>query len=401
MKKLLRKLKHGVKNKIEKNKISRSRKYEIKKFEDPRRVSIWSQIELNNEQKKAIDDFYGENYGEKIPHTWHRHFTAFTGNFDARYFPELLYIPEFEKFISRHSEYAKVFSDKNMLPMLASSAGVKTVRSYVTSTKGALRDETYRFITREQAIEKLKNIGDVFIKPTVDSNSGRGCFVANFQNGIDVLSGRTSYDILNGLGKDFAIQERLKCHDSITKIYDGCVNTFRVITYRWRDQVLMFPIIMRIGSGGAYLDNAHAGGMFIALDNDGTMHKTAFTEFKQEFTEHPDSHLQYEGYRIELLPRVIEAAKALHETLPQAGCVNWDFTLDVDGDPVLIEANMVNGSIWLVEMAHGCGAFGENTAEVLRWLRWVKKQPSSQWERYEFGYFDETGSMPRGEDDKS
>lgn len=393
MKKILKKILRYVKNRFELYKMSYSRKNQIKKFKDPRRVAIWSKVELTDEQKQAIDSFYLENYGEKIPHIWHRHFTAFTGKFDVKYFPELLFIPEFERFMTLHREYAQVFTDKNMLPMLAASAGVKTVKSYVTSTKGAIRDETCRFIAHEHAIEKLKNIGDVFIKPTVDSNSGRGCFVANFQDGVDVISGKTIQKILSSLGRDYAVQERLVCHESISTIYSGSVNTFRVITYRWRDQILMLPVIMRIGSGGAYLDNAHAGGMFIALDNDGTMHKTAFTEFKQEFTEHPDSHLQFEGYRIELLPRVIEAAKALHETLPQIGCVNWDFTIDTDGNPTLIEANMANGkqggSIWLVEMAHGCGAFGDNTAEVLRWLRWMKKQPRSKWEKYEFGYFEE------------
>lgn len=374
--------------------IRHKRKNEIKKFKDPRRVAIWSEVDLTEDQKKAIDALYVENYGGKIPYTWHRHYTAFTGRFDEKYFPELLFIPEFERFMSLHREYARVFTDKNMLSMLASSAGVRTLKSIVTSTTGALRDENYRIITREDAIEKLRNIGEVFIKPTVDTSSGVGCFIADFRGGVDTISGKTLTEILSGLGKDFAIQERFKCHDSIAKIYGTSVNTFRVITYRWRDQFIALPVIMRIGSGGSYLDNAHAGGMFIALDDDGKMHKTAFTEFKKEYTEHPDTHVQFDGYRIDLIPRVIEAAKRLHEAVPQIGCVNWDITLDKDGEPTLIEANMPNGrqggAIWLIEIAHGRGAFGENTAEVLRWLRWMKKQPYSSWEKYEFGYFEET-----------
>jgi len=371
------------------------RRREIKKYKDPRRVSIFSQVELTDEQKSQIDELFIKNYGEKIPYTWHRHFTAFTGKFDVNYFPELLFIPEFERYMSIYIEYAKVFTDKNMLPMLAREAGVKTLDSCFTATRGAYRNKHNQFITFDEFLKGVENIGEVFIKPTCDTCSGQGCFVANFSNGIDSISGKTSKEIFLGLGRNFAVQRRLKCHESITRIYSGSVNTFRIITYRWREKILAFPSIMRIGSGGAYLDNAHAGGMFIAIDNDGTLHKTAFTEFKNEFTEHPDTHLKFEGYKIDLFPKAFDAAKRLHSCLPQVGCVNWDLTIDEHGEPVLIEANMNNGrqggSVWLCEIAHGCGAFGDNTAEVLRWLRVMKKLPKSQWYKYEFGQLPKEG----------
>ena len=214
--------------------IRHKRKNEIKKFKDPRRVAIWSEVDLTEEQKKAIDALYVENYGEKIPYTWHRHYTAFTGRFDEKYFPELLFIPEFERFMSLHREYAQVFTDKNMLPMLAASVGVKSVKSFITSTKGALRDENYRSITREDAIEKLRNIGEVFIKPTVDTSSGVGCFIADFRGGVDTISGKTLTEILSGLGKDFAIQERFKCSAPVrdlNKPYRSALPSVRHVSF--------------------------------------------------------------------------------------------------------------------------------------------------------------------------
>ena len=384
-------LKDFLINTVEKRKINAGRRHEINKFKDERRQAIYEKVQLTEEQIKKLDDFYLSNYGEKIPYTWHRHYTAFTGNFDEKYVPELLYTSEFERFMSQYSEYAKTFTDKNMLQFLALGAGVKMPRTYISGTKGALRDGENRFISDEEAISLLSDVGEAFIKPSVDSSSGRGCFVVNFCGGKDLVSGKTVEQILEGLGKDFIIQERLKCHSSISQIYAGSVNTFRVITYRWRDRILRFPAIMRIGSGGAYLDNAHAGGMFIAVSDEGILHKTAFTEFKKEFTVHPDTGTVFEGYKIDLFPRVLEAAERMHMALPQIGVVNWDFTIDDEGEPLLIEANMRNGkqsgSIWLMEMAHGCGAFGENTAEVLRWLRLMKNTPKSKWHLYEFGNF--------------
>ena len=150
------------------------------------------------------------------------------------------------------------------------------------------------------------------------------------------------------------------------------------MTYLWKGNVQHAPVVMRIGQGGSYLDNAHAGGMFIALEDDGTMHSTAFTEFKNEFTEHPDTHFKFEGYKMNLLPDVIKAAERCHSFIPQVGCINWDFTINQQGVPLLIEANMCGGGVWLFEMAHGKGPFGELTAEILQWLKVMNRTKKTE-----------------------
>ena len=89
--------------------IRHRRNTEKKKFKDKRRVSIYSKVVLSNDQKKDIDDFYIANYGKKIKHIWHRYYTAYTGSFDVEYFPELLAIPELERFMNPYSEYVTAF----------------------------------------------------------------------------------------------------------------------------------------------------------------------------------------------------------------------------------------------------------------------------------------------------
>ncbi len=365
--------------------VNRKRKWEIKKFKDPRRVPIWSSVTLTKEQEKAIDKLYLDNYGEKIPYTWHRHFTAYTGNFDVNYFPELLFIPEFEYYMNINNAYMNAFYDKNVLPFFAESVNVTVPKCLLLANRGAYCDPDRRFISKEQAMSNLSGLGEVFAKPSVDSSSGRGCVLLDMQNGVDRISGMKAEAVLESLGENFVVQERLSCHESIANIYDKSVNTFRIITYRWKDRICHMPAIMRIGKGGSYLDNAHAGGMFIAIDDDGTIHDTAFTEFKKEFKEHPDTHLKFAGYKIPLFPEVLKASYRMHEAIPQIGCVNWDFTINKEGEPVLIEANMKDGGIWVVEMAHGRGPFGKRTGEVLRWIRKMKCTPIDQYQKYVFG----------------
>lgn len=365
--------------------IQHRRQTEIKKFKDKRRISITNSVNLTPEQKKSIDKFYQENYGSKIPYTWHRHFTAYTGRFDVRYFPELLWIPEFEHFMNPYHDYESVFADKNILPVIASNVGVKTPVFYFSSIKGLFRNSKYETITMEHAIEMIDGVGDVFIKPSVDSGSGKGCILAKINNKIDAYSGKKIKDILKECGNDFVVQQRLKCCKEIANIYPNSVNTFRVITYRWNDSIEYCPIIMRIGSNGNYLDNAHAGGMFIAVEDDGQLHDKAFTEFKKEYSEHPDTKIEFSKVKIPDFHKVIETAKIMHTQMPQLGLVNWDFTIDENYFPVLIEANVFGGSIWMAEMAHGKGPFGDKTNEILKWIGFCKRLSVSERKKYLWG----------------
>ncbi len=355
-----------------------------KKFDNPGRKNIYESVSLSEEQISEIDKLYTENYGEKIPYIWHKHFTAFTGKFDHNYFPETLYIPEFEYYMNMNSNYAAVLEDKNFLPLLAAGAGVKTPKTRLSCSKGFYYDGKTP-LTKEEAISYISDIGKVFVKPSIDSSSGEGCFAADFRNGIDTISSKSAETIIDEIGTDFCIQEIVVCSESIRKIYSHGVNTFRVITYRWKNEICVIPVIMRIGQGGAVVDNAHAGGMFIAVDSNGKLHETAFTEFKTEYKSHPDTGVIFNEYEISNFSEVIECAKKMHANVPQIGSVNWDFTIDNTETPVLIEANVIGGSVWLSEMAHGCGPFGDKTSEILRWLRFMNSLSEKERKNYMFG----------------
>lgn len=369
---ILKKVKYLVIEFYDKALVKYARYSEKKKILNPRRQNILGQVKLTKDLIEKVNDIYIDNYGAKIPLDWHRYFTAYTGRFDENYFPELLYIPEFEHFMNVNKDYSIAIEDKNLLPLIAKSVGIRTPNILLSCCYGLYRDKNYNLLTKDDFLDKLSNSGKVFIKPSVNSDSGRDCFIANFRNGIDTLTNKKAEDILGYLGNNFVVQEVIICHESIREIYPNSVNTFRVITYKWNGGIKVMPVIMRIGRGNANIDNAHAGGIFIALDNDGTLHKTAYTEFCDKFNEHPDTKLIFEGHKIVGVEKVIEAAKLMHQALPQLGSYNWDFTIDEDSEPVLIEANVNGGGIWVIEMAHGKGPFGENTKEVLRWIRKMK-----------------------------
>ena len=355
--------------------------YERVKYRAKSTSWIWKSVKLTKEQKKSINDYYKNYYGKTIPHTYHRLFTGFTGKFDEKYVPEMLYAPYLERFLTDPS-YGNVLTNKNTLSIFARGLNAKMPHNILMCNQNGYYDSNFNRIELSEAVEILKNAGKVFIKKTTESCGGAGCSIGNFVNGINIDNNISVLETVKSLGNDFCIQNLLVCHESIRRIYPHSVNTFRIITYILEGKVYHCPVIMRIGLGGGFIDNASAGGIFIAVEDDGVLHKTAFTEYRKEYSIHPDTHVVFEGQRIEHLDKAIRLAERLQYAIPQVGIVNWDFTIDEMGEPVLIEANMRNevqaGSIWLPQMAHGKGAFGENTPKILQYIKKAKKLPYSR-----------------------
>lgn len=384
---LKKSIKHVVYDATESLLIDSARKAEIAKFRNPKRTAIFEQAHLSEAQKRAIDDFYLENYGRKIPYTWHRHNLAVSGNFDVRFFPELLFIPEFERYMNQPSEYAKVFEDKNLLYLFADNAGVRTTKSLLSRTAGIFRDADMNELAEREALELAGDIGKCFAKPTVGTCSGQGCGAYDFDGGVDKVTGMGIEALFDELGQDFSIQEPIACHSSIAALHPESVNTLRVMTYRWKEELRTLPLLMRIGCGKSSVDNAHAGGIFIGVADQGVLAPSALTEFNERFSEHPDTGIEFDGYQIFGVENVIDAAKRMHATMPQVGIVGWDFTVDEDGEPLVIEANIRGGSIWLPQMANGIPAFGDTTAEILKWLRFMNAKKPHERLNCKFGYF--------------
>lgn len=348
--------------------IYHAERVEKEKIKEPERQRILSQVILTPEHKKEIDNLYISTYGKKIPYDWHRLYTSYTGNFDARYIPELLFIPHIqERFVSQSS--IDILSDKNLLPFLVNGiSGVRTPSVFFSCEDGHFRDQEMNLLSRKDAVHYLWNLGECFAKPTKDSNSGKGCRALCIRNGIDLHSGESVSSILSSSGRNFNFQECLINVNSIKCLHPDSINTFRITSYIWDDKICFFPLVLRIGRGRNAVDNAHQGGMFIGVSDQGQLNKYAFTEFQERFEVHPDSGVVFMGHTIPEVPGILQAIRILHGRLAQIGMISWDITVDENGFVVVVEMNLDGQAIWVSQMANGKGAFGENTEAILRWI---------------------------------
>ena len=348
--------------------LYRGMKNEKRKIKTKKRKAILKKFVLTKEQKREIDKLFMENYGKKVPYDWHRYYASYTGNFDARFIPELLYIPKIEVMMNTPAQ-KEVMADKNLLPLLIPEvSGAHTAKIYLSCQKGVLTDDKHNIINIDTAINNLYDIGKVFVKPTIDSSSGQGCKIVDFKNGVDTISEKTVEETLKELGNNYNVQELIENSDDLKALHPQSLNTLRTTTYVLNGKIYHFPFILRMGVGESNLDNAHQGGYFIGVNDDGTLLDKAFTEFQNIATKHPTTGIEFKGYRINGMEKAISALHKLHSLYPQVGMISWDVTIDKDGRVIIIEMNLHGQSIWLSQMAHGKGAFLDNTKDVLKMI---------------------------------
>ena len=346
-----------------KHKVSLKEKRKVKE-----KIELFKNIVLTEEQTNSIDEIWMRNYGKKISKNWHRLYTSYTGKFDKYYFPEIFFTTNLLEKLNpeRRKEY---LADKILTKELFSgieNEKLRLMKNYVYNCNGYFYDNN-GIITYDEALAKISNIGEVIIKPSVETSSGNNVDLLNIKDGIDEISGRGIEEIFKKYNMNYMVQEKLKQHESFAKLNPSSVNTIRINTYICEGKLYSSPIAMRIGRYGSIVDN---GNLFIGVKENGELRKFAFTKFDgQKFAEHPDTKIKFENYKLPMIPQMVNFAKKYHYKIPHMGIIAWDLALDKDENIVIIEANISCPSVWFPQYCNGEPFFGKNTEKMIRMLK--------------------------------
>ncbi len=326
--------------------------------------NLWESVVLTTEQDRQIQSFFLQYYGKKIPTKWHRLCTSYTGIFHYNYFPEILFSTKLEHITNPYRE-AEFLGDKNLLPILFGNAlDVHVPKTYISSVKGVFRDTKMHVIPKEDVIKTIEAIGDCVLKKTKETSSGRDIEI------LHVDDNRNINDLLKTFGTDFVVQELIHQCKELSDLNHTSINTFRVITYLCDGNIEVCPIALRIGRSNSDRDNIHYGGICVGINADGTLKKTAFSEYGERFDCHPDTKVVFENYAIPGAALIIrEQAKKLHSIIPWLGIISWDLTIDDEGRITIIEMNTTGQSAWFCQMVNGEPLFGENTGKMLEIIK--------------------------------
>ena len=329
---------------------------------------------LTKEQKREIDTFYRKNYGKKVSYMWHNLIMNYTNKFDVRYIPPEVFLEIINNLITRDIKFS-IFYDKNFFHNFVKRTGMYVPEKVFCSINGLFLDSADKFISKQDFYKQMSNVGEVFIKPTLPSDSGysKNCRLINVSNGIDVYSKTNITDMLERYyTRDFVVQKKLVCHKSISDIYSISVNTFSVHSLILNNEVkILNNVVFKIGMNGSNTDfpDPKKEGLVIAIDKEGVLSDFALC-IKQDkkYFSHPNTGVVFKNHKIENFHNAIETIKKLHSLIPWVKFCKWDITIDVDGKPVLLETEWPS-ELFQQQVLYEKGFFGEYTEEILSSLR--------------------------------
>lgn len=312
---------------------------------------------LNETQRKSIQDYYKKLCGHKVPTIWHEYMFSRRGEFDKRYIPSSLYRIELIGRMNNWERFRGSFSDKNLSDILL--ANIKQPKTFLKNINGYYYSEG-RAISIDEAEKVCYNLKNVIIKPSL-GEGGTGVQSLNIEDGMTDFNGKSLIDVFKQYKKDFLIQEKVIQHKGMNLLNPTSVNTIRILSYRLGMEILILYAVVRIGKAGMVIDNESKGGISAKINDDGTLVKYAYGAPGNDKVQYTDSGIKLEGFKIPSFEKVIDLAKQAHYQLPFFDIIGWDFCIDENGEPVMIEWN---GNPDLSQSANG-PAFGQYTELIL------------------------------------
>ena len=336
-----------------------------------KKKNLYKDINWTNQQRQEFDDYWLMNYGKKISPKWHKLYQSINGTFNVEYIPEILFSVAMEPKMNDYF-FSHYLSDKSIVDVFAKDIA-KVPQTLGGCNSGVYYNAEKQIVKKNEFLYSIKNCGEIVIKPTLGGSSGKGVGFLTVKNGVNLEDGNLLSEIIKIYSDNYIIQKRILQCKELESIYSHSVNTIRITTYICDGKVFHMPIALRIGTSNKKIDNIHAGGIGVHVSDDGKLSNLGYQLFygnlNVKFKVHPDSKVKFSDYIIPNFSRVINAAHTLHNRIPHIRCISWDFSLDENYCPVLIEANLYGQGIWFPQIVSGFGAFGDNTSKILRELR--------------------------------
>lgn len=331
-----------------------------------RKSKIYQDVRWTPEQERTFREYSQRVYGKVISDRWHKLYEAVSGRFCVEYVPEKIYTVKIEPAMNDYL-YTKGLEDKSILESLCRHSAVAFPKTVAVCSNGRFYDSNRIPTTLDAAIDLMQSVEDVVIKPTAGSSSGRN--IRFLQKPAEMKRCEIAA-IFDEMKPNFIVQHRIIPNPVFSSFNPDSVNTLRVITFIAEGAIHCAPIAFRIGRSGHHVDNIHSGGIVVGVNEDGSLlpqgYLLGYGDNKQRFDAHPDTDTVFQGTVLPGVPEIVKAAEELHGRFPHLGIISWDFTVDSEGNPVLIEVNLRGQSVWFPQMVHGKGVFGEYLPAILR-----------------------------------
>ena len=327
---------------------------------------------IDEDYIKDVKFYWKENYGKEIDPVLHLAFYNLTGKKDLRVVP----MPEMWNEILPYFNDMDIrvgYSDKNIYDRLISPTN--TPDTILKRVRGLYFNHKNDILTKNEAAETLKQYNEFIIKPS-NTDNGKGVSKVYQKDNLLLIKGQiiTFEELEEKFNENFIVQEVIEQHPIMAEPHPDSVNSLRMVTFRWKNEIKYLLTFARFGAHGEIKDNAGTGGVCVGVNQKGEFLDVAVDEHANTYTHHPSTGFKFS--EMKAIPNFDDFKSYvidLHKNVLHHDLISWDIAVDVNGAPVFIEANY-RGATWLYQMAIQDSFFGDLTEEVLNHIKEIKSR---------------------------
>ena len=318
------------------------------------RKKINNTVSFTKEQLNAMKEFYAPYC--KFDTVSHLLYLQSTGVFSEKFLPTEVYYNYVDEYFNNIKE-ARFLDNKcyykKLFPGMNQPIGV------VAKIGKNWFDENDNIISYEKVKEIVANQDELFLKAAVESCGGRGVSYISKEKG-DMVEQFENFKC----NVDFIAQKPIKQHKNMSYVNESSVNTIRVISMLNEDGVKIYSIVVRAGQKGDKCDNSTAGGVSIGVDENGNLKEYGYDAKGNRWNVHPTNGFKFGGHPLPSFDKIKEFVKKAHPMVPHFRLVSWDISVEENGEPILLETNLCQGSLDLHQFNNG-PLFGDDTKKIL------------------------------------
>ncbi len=306
---------------------------------------FWDQYMSPELQTKLIDYRYYDMYncarrqGEPI----------------YQYIPDTFFQPFVDDYFTNPQD-SMPCDDKNLYDMYFHDLKrPKTVFRYI---KGLFLDEDYKELTIKEVINRCRDCGEVVLKPARFTTGGRGILFWRAEtDGLDKL-----LDYLQNI-KFVICQEIIKQHNELNRLSVNSVNSVRIMTLLFDNEVHLLSSVLRMGTNTARVDNFTNGGIAAGIKPNGQLKNVAYDVCANKYEQHPLG-TAFESVIVPSYSQCVDIVKIFAKRFAMVSRqISWDFAIDEAGNPLIVEFNLSRGGIDVHQLCNG-SIYGDMTKPI-------------------------------------
>lgn len=319
-------------------------------------------------QEKSDVDSYWRQYGIRFSdYTWFQMYYGVTGIHDPRFLPNPVAGYMLYPYYNDQEKIAG-WDDKNLYQDMVPQ--VRFPKALCHCVRGRLYDGQWNYYDRDEGgLRRLAehildgHTGrDAIMKITSRTYAGKGVRKVPFASVPEIEKA-----LLSAATTDFIVQQTIEQHPFFAQFNASSVNIIRITSWRYKDEIRLFPASLRYGIEGVFTDVAFRNGQEIlnlcGITAEGAL-SGHFVTLDGCVSPPPQLSIrQCPNYRL-MTDGIISA----HSHIMPFDLIGWDFTFDADGMPVCIEYNVVWPGTIIYQYANGPFA-AEHTDDLLAFLR--------------------------------